>query len=534
MSNTRRMQIVYSAGVDSLLDCNSSFDHGVMKVCYTGLNRNNSFISKSTFENCMNTIYNCPVVCRYDRDTDTIGSHDVELVSDPDQGSIRVVNITEPVGVVPESALCWWENIEEDDGSVHEYLCTDVILWKRQEAYRKIKENGITEESMEITVKDGHMENGVYVINDFEFTAFCLLGTAEPCFESASVETFSLDEQTKFKADLAEMMQELKEVFALNPMNNISNGDSDKNYIHVAQKRDTKLNKGGDGTLNEKIELMKKFGLELEALNFKLEDYTLEELESKFEELTKTPEPATPNFALVEQFRSDLIEALHVEIFHSEYGDTNKYWYVDCDPEKSEVYCTDAEDWKLYGMTYSMNGDNIVIDFDSKKQKKFIIVDFDEGEQPSNGAYSMMGEFSKLIKSKMDADNADWENKCSKLEKDFDLANQTIKSMTEEMDSLKQYQSDVENAKIEKLFERFNDLNGNESFEALKENRADYSFDEIEEKCYAIRGRMVGDAKFSKVNSNKGAKLIVGGNDRDIKNMPYNGIFEKYGFKLDK
>jgi len=82
----RSMSIVFSSGISSLTERNSSFDSGVLRVCYTGRNRNNSFISKETFERCMPSIYNCPIVCRYDRDTDTIGSHDMELVETDDGG----------------------------------------------------------------------------------------------------------------------------------------------------------------------------------------------------------------------------------------------------------------------------------------------------------------------------------------------------------------------------------------------------------------------------------------------------------------
>ena len=204
----RTMRIVFSSSISDLTEKNSSFDRGILRVAYTGRNRNNSFISKETFERCMPSIYNCPIVCRYDREEDVIGSHDMELVSDGD-GGLRIVNITHPVGVIPESAQYWWEEIEDDSG-VHEYLCVDALIWKRQEAYKKIKEDGITDESMEISIKEGEMVDGVYVIHRFEFTAFCLLGTAQPCYESASLEMFSCDD---FKKQLADMMQELKESF---------------------------------------------------------------------------------------------------------------------------------------------------------------------------------------------------------------------------------------------------------------------------------------------------------------------------------
>ena len=130
------MRIEFSSAINGWAERNSSFDSGILRVAYAGKNRNNSFISKETFERCLPSIYNCPIVCRYDRETDEIGSHDMELV-ESDDGGMRIVNITQPVGVVPESANYWWETIEDDSGP-HEYLCVEVLIWKRQEAYKKI------------------------------------------------------------------------------------------------------------------------------------------------------------------------------------------------------------------------------------------------------------------------------------------------------------------------------------------------------------------------------------------------------------
>ena len=84
----RNMSIVFSSGIRNLVERNSSFDSGVLRVAYTGKNRNNSFISKETFEQCMPSIYNCPIVCNYNRESDTIGSHDRELVSDDNRREI--------------------------------------------------------------------------------------------------------------------------------------------------------------------------------------------------------------------------------------------------------------------------------------------------------------------------------------------------------------------------------------------------------------------------------------------------------------
>ena len=191
--NKKIAHMTYSSSLSSLCEINSSFDTGVLRIAYTGKNRNGSSISKDVFERCIETMYNCPIVCNYDRETDSIGGHDMELVYNKD-GDMKIVNCTIPVGVIPESSKYFWEVVEEDSGETHEYLCAEVLIWKRQEAYQKIKNDGTVAHSMEITIRDGEMNDDVYEIYDFEFTAFCLLGDDhEPCFESSAIGLFSLD-----------------------------------------------------------------------------------------------------------------------------------------------------------------------------------------------------------------------------------------------------------------------------------------------------------------------------------------------------
>ena len=516
----RNMSIVFSSGIHSMTEKNSSFDSGILRVCYTGKNRNNSFISKETFEQCMPSIYNCPIVCRYDRETDTIGSHDVELVSD-DSGSMRIVNVTHPVGVIPAGAEYWWEEIEDNSG-LHEYLCVEALIWKRQEAYSKIKEDGITDESMEITVKDGEMVDGIYVIRNFEFTAFCLLGTAEPCYESASLEVFSLD---SFKEQLAAMKQELEETF---------NTAQLPTGVDINNKN---FSEGGNEVLEQKNELMAEYGYTADMLDFNIDELTLEELREKFEAMKNAAEPETApatdvsaegeegkSFMLVGQMLDELIDSLRAEKVETCYGEISRYCYVDHDPEAMEVYCYDAEDgWRLYGFTYSMNGDNVVIDFNSKKRKKFSIVDFDNGEQEAAFAAVFEG-----ITQKYNANNQQWEEK-------YRSASEEINSMKFELTELRKYKADMEDAALDQarseVFERFAKLNGVEAFEALRTAQKEYTVEALEEKCYAICGRMGITAKFS-LEEPKPVRIPVLRTDRD-EDEPYNGIFVEYGFKAE-
>lgn len=504
------VHMAYSSSLSSLCEINSSFDTGVLRIAYTGANRNGSFISKETFERCIKTLYNCPIVCHYDRETDSIGGHDMELVTSED-GSMRLVNMTIPVGVIPESSKYFWSVVEEEDGTEHEYLCADVLIWKRQEAYKKIKEDGITSHSMEVTVKDGEMEGGVFVIKDFEFTAFCLLGDEhEPCFESSALGLFSYDEMKK---KMAQMMSDLKEEFSLVVPPDGVNDTHPQNY----------LMEGGEKVLNEKLALVAEYGLEVENLEFSIEDLTLEELREKFETMKageeQPVEPAEPtvDFALAGQIREEICNALSVEKIECCWGEMTRYHYVDHDHEALQVYCYDAEDWKLYGFAYTMNGDNVVIDFESKKRMKFAIVDFDEGEQVAPFA----GIFEEIAKQ-YNENNTQWSEK-------YQTASDTITSMENELGELRQFKTDTEEAALavarDEVFAQFEDLVGVEEFDALREHCTEYELDALAEKCYAIRGRKGTSAKFtveSKLPKLKVEKALP-------VDEPYGGLFVRYG-----
>ena len=507
--NKKIAHMTYSSSLSSLCEINSSFDTGVLRIAYTGKNRNGSSISKDVFERCIETMYNCPIVCNYDRETDSIGGHDMELVYNKD-GDMKIVNCTIPVGVIPESSKYFWEVVEEDSGETHEYLCAEVLIWKRQEAYQKIKNDGTVAHSMEITIRDGEMNDDVYEIYDFEFTAFCLLGDDhEPCFESSAMGLFSLD---MLKVQMEEMMSELKETYSLiSPRS----GVDDKYDIPT---------EGGEKVLNEKIALVAEYGYEIDSLEFSIEEMSLEELREKFEAMKNTtvdvPEeiPAVEEkFELNSQICEEIRYAVEAETIERPWGKMPRYSIVDHDAENMTVYCFDADDhWKLYGFNFSMNGDNVVVDFDSKKRMKFAIIDFDEGEQ--NMPFEKVFED---ISAQYTANDTQWSEK-------YQTASDTIETMNNELGSLRQFKADTEAAAAEvareEIFAQFEDLAGVEEFESLRENCAEFELEALEEKCYAIRGRNGTTAKFSK--KAEAPKLKV---DRvEPEDHVYGGLFEKY------
>ena len=128
----KKMWLEYPSSISDIVERNKSFDACTIRVMYTGKNRNRTSISKETAEKAIPTLYNCPIVCNYNVEEDRIGGHDVEFVKT--KNGVKMVNLTDAVGVIPEGAQYRWETYD-DNGTEHEYLVVDGILWKRSSVY---------------------------------------------------------------------------------------------------------------------------------------------------------------------------------------------------------------------------------------------------------------------------------------------------------------------------------------------------------------------------------------------------------------
>ena len=375
---------------------------------------------------------------------------------------------------------------------------------------------------MEITVKDGETINGIYCIKDFEFTAFALIGV-EPCYESASL-AFSKQD---FKQEFSKMMLELKDSFK-----DVTVSDETGN-IHSHKYSMEGGSKGLD-----KQNLIEKYGIDVNTLDFSIDDFTVEALEEKFKAITEADKKSDPEvdidknkFALTSNVVDEIMRALDAEKIQCEWGECSRYFFVDCDFDAMEVYCWDRTDWLLYGFSYKTNGDSIEIDFENKKRKKYVIVDFDEGEQVSPIA-QVFEQMEQVITDKFAA-SAEFEAK-------YQNASETITSMEAELEELRKFKADTETAAMEEarkseiaeVFAKFEDLVGVEAFENLKTDcDADcmkFELDALEEKCYAIRGRRGIQTKMN--FSQKAPKLPIETPENNKADQPYGGLFEEYGF----
>ena len=468
----QNINLQFSSSISDIKEINESFDSGILRICYYGRNRNKTDISKSTIESAIPTMFNCPVVCNYDVESNEIGGHDIGIAKN--ENSLQLVNLTDAIGIIPVGSNYWWETVTEDDGQTKEYLSTEVILWKRSSAYRKIKSDGIAYQSMEINIKNGHLdEDGFFVIEEFVFTAFCLLGKQEPCFESASLQMFNANVP---KTQFNKMMRDLKDsISAIQSLKEVT--------IDI-----TNNSGGGEDTLGVEKDKDKK------------------------------------EFELASNIGDELSRAVSIVTTTSYWGDEiQRYYFVDYDDEAMEVYVWDTQDWLLYGFSYSKDGDSIIIDFDSRQRKKWAIVDFDsafsEGEESS--------VFSVVYNSateKYAENDKQWKEK-------YELVTNDLKNTNEELTTLRKFKEDIESnenkREREKVFSQFEDLVGVEAFETLREDCEKYSVEDLTEKCFALRGRnTVG--KFA-LNEPKAPKLVVEKTTEPTEKDPYGGVFSEYG-----
>lgn len=189
---------------------NPSFHQAKTRIMAIESVANRCNFSVAAVEKGLPTLKNVPIVTQYNTETGNFKGHEFDK-----DGSA----MTYGIGVIPESAEQWIEEVEENGVTKH-YLCSDVLLWKRQKKeFEFIQNHKDLSVSMEVMITDATFENDIYNIDSFYFTAVTVLGIGvAPAFSSANI-TFS--EQS----DVAQMMFEL------------NNFESEENTMPKASKQ---------------------------------------------------------------------------------------------------------------------------------------------------------------------------------------------------------------------------------------------------------------------------------------------------------
>ena len=179
---------------------NPSFHKAKARIMAIESIANRCNFSKESVVNGLPTLKNVPIVT-YFNENGNLGDH--EMSRDKDG---KPIFKTYGIGVVPESAEQWIEEVEEN-GETKQYLCSDVLLWKRQKReYEFIQKHKELSVSMEVQITNSCFdENKVLNVDAFYFTAVTVLGVGvNPAFDNASLTFSKQDDQ------IQEMMFDLK------------------------------------------------------------------------------------------------------------------------------------------------------------------------------------------------------------------------------------------------------------------------------------------------------------------------------------
>ena len=179
---------------------NPSFHKAKTRIMAIESIANRCNFSKESVVNGLPTLKNVPIVT-YFNEEGNLGDH--EMAQDRDG---KPIFKTYGIGVIPESAEQWIEEVEEN-GETKQYLCSDVLLWKRQKReYEFIQKHKELSVSMEVQITNSCFdENKILNIDEFYFTAVTVLGIGvNPAFDNASLTFSKQDDQ------IQEMMFDLK------------------------------------------------------------------------------------------------------------------------------------------------------------------------------------------------------------------------------------------------------------------------------------------------------------------------------------
>ncbi|MEM4995009.1 hypothetical protein WKH56_20805 [Priestia sp. SB1] len=527
-------QMSFNANLSDVEKVNPLFSKCSVKVLYTGVNRNNSFFSKESVEKSIPTLFNVPIVGEFLDQEQNFGGHGGKLQVTED--SIKMVQTTRPFGVIPESANVYWENITESDGAINEYLIVDgAYLWTgRYSELDDLLANSYGQ-SMEIDVTNADFSvvdgKEVFKIHDFNFSALCILGIdkdgeghVEPCFESASISTYSLNKDD-FKKQFNQMLAELK--FSLSEQ------------------------KGGK-TVDKKLELIAQYSLTEEQVKEKginLEEYSLEELEVKLKEFAEvetvtetveveqdeeTQEEKTDFSLVASQLREEIRAELYSEYTEDEWGyKERKFWYVDHDD--SMIIAEDTSDsYRLVGIPYSVSDDKVSVDFEAKKKVK-ISYQVIEGDTTMEFSIASLDRTQYEVQVQEKKTEKEFSNKVEEVKSELENKTTEFNALNEEVKNLRNFKdakvSEERTNSETELFGRFSSELTEEEINEIKAVASKFSLEELEEKLFTKVGKK--KASFSKQpkKEKESIKIPLDFQDDEPKIVLYGDLFEKFGNK---
>lgn len=515
-------------------------------VMHTGANLNKTSFTKDTINKAVPTIRNTPilgyVVDELDEEDKDFKGHEHELrITDKD---VKYVYAGQAYGVIPESCNPRWIVKDDGTGIEREYLRVDGLIWtKFSDPVDIFTRDGTKNHSVELTdMACGPADkNGNVPVGSFKFDGCCILSTTDPSIKPAMTGScvtanFSVEDITAQIRDRLYEYQAIQQNYTAQndnpsdeekgdttPMNEneIKTPGVEENQVPAENTVTPTEPAGNDATPPNESTVTEPAAAPAEenvAPTTEPEPAPVEPAGTENTAPTENEPAAGAEFTLsANQLRDEIYNALLKVQVPSRWDPDcmiPKYWLTDI--LDSEVIVTDSGTYQLMGIPYSMNGDNVVLDYANIKRKKVTYEDWDEGDVMP-GLITM---FSTLT------------DKLVELSDSFTKATNEVSEIKPKLEAYQQAEEKAaaaaDKAKRDELFSIMDEkLGADTEYIALKENN-EISYSDLETKCYALVGRK--SAEFSYVpnkNNKKTVRFGVGGTQNGS-DVAYGGLIEHY------
>lgn len=510
-------------------------------VMHTGANLNKTSFTKDAINKAVPTIRNTPilgyVVDELDEEDKDFKGHEHELrITDKD---VKYVYAGQAYGVIPESCNPRWIVKDDGTGIEREYLRVDGLIWtKFSDPVDIFTRDGTKNHSVELTdMACGPADkNGNVPVGSFKFDGCCILSTTDPSIKPAMTGScvtanFSVEDITAQIRDRLYEYQTIQQNYTAQNDNPSDKEKGDTTPMNENEKNPAMTeNAVAEGAVeNPEIETpaAENTATETESEAAPAENAASEE--GAENATTEAPadntapaeegEPAASSeFTLTaNQLRDEVYNAL-LEIQVPSRWDPEcmipKYWLTDI--QDNEVIVTDSGTYQLMGIPYSMNGDNVVLEYENIKRKKVVYEDWDNGDVMP-GLITM---FSTLT------------DKLVELSDSYTKAANEVSEIKPKLEAYQQAEAEAiaaaDKAKRDELFAMMDEkLGANAEYAALKEN-TEIPYSDLETKCYALVGRQSAEFSYVPNKNNKGTVRFGVGGTQNGSDVAYGGLIEHY------
>ena len=495
-----------------------------LKSCHIGKNRNQSAISEKTMKKHMNSFKGRPILGSiYKTDTGEFEfrSHDVEFTED------GMEYIEQPVGVISELKDPYLEYDKDNDKT---YLMVEGHIFEDYSHAAEILQRRKTCKcSVELAVEEMsyNADEDYLSIDAFSFRGVTILGFEQDGVTEIqegmegsriTIDSFSAENNSMFSINYQDKLIETLE--KLNATLSSFNTINITNQEEVSEE------------MSHFDELLEKYGVELEAIDFEYEGLSDEELDATFEErFGESSEESTEEHA-----EEEVEEAFEEELTETEEVDTEEEFEEEEESNDNfslEDVCISFrishEDirYGLQNLLNNMNGYSHYFVVDSVYDKYFYYVDW---MTPS------MDAFKQNFKTRKDVLSFDGD--AEPVYRDFvtQAEREELEKMRKNYASLKEFKDNYDaaelKAKKDAIFEReeFDVLTDNEAFSELKNNMENFTVEEIESKAKQIFADYViskGQFAMNKSERKESKKVSFNFSEKEEKTQAYAGLFEE-------